>query len=61
MLSTGIPELQTVEDIDYLREAFALDNNDEEAKEIFIKLIYESLACKTTQMMNAIHIAVHNS
>jgi phosphatidylinositol-4,5-bisphosphate 3-kinase len=61
MLSTGIPELQTVEDIDYLREAFALDHNDEEAKVIFTKLIYESLACKTTQMMNAFHIAVHNN
>lgn len=59
MLSTGIPELRSGEDIEYLREAFSLDANDEEAKVIFTKLIYESLACKTTQINNAAHIAVH--
>eukprot|EP01119_Soliformovum_irregulare_P017393 TRINITY_DN5165_c0_g1_i1.p1 TRINITY_DN5165_c0_g1~~TRINITY_DN5165_c0_g1_i1.p1 ORF type:complete len:1287 (-),score=389.49 TRINITY_DN5165_c0_g1_i1:1418-5278(-) len=56
MLSTGIPELQSVEDLWYLRDAFSLDYTDEKAREKFTTLIYESLATKTTQLNNAIHI-----
>lgn len=59
MLSTGIPELTCVEDINYLRNAFALESNDEEASVHFTKLIYESLSTKTTQFNNAIHILAH--
>jgi len=59
MLSTGIPELTCVEDINYLRNAFALESNDEEASAHFTKLIYESLSTKTTQFNNAIHILAH--
>jgi len=58
MLSTGIPELQAPEDIDYLREAFSLEFTEQQAREKFTALIYESLATKTTQFNNAIHIAV---
>ena len=73
MLSTGIPELQSVEDISYLREAFSLDMNDNQARDKFKNLIYESLTTKTTQLNNgnifrykfllilflAIHILAH--
>jgi len=59
MLSTGIPELQAPEDIDYLREAFSLDMTESQAREKFTGLVYESLATKTTQFNNAIHIAMH--
>jgi phosphatidylinositol-4,5-bisphosphate 3-kinase len=59
MLSTGIPELTCVEDINYLRNAFTLDYTEEEAREHFTKLIYESLSTKTTQFNNAIHILAH--
>lgn len=59
MLSTGIPELKSVEDIAYLRDAFSLDYTDEQAKEKFKNLIYSSLTTKTTQINNAIHILAH--
>jgi phosphatidylinositol-4,5-bisphosphate 3-kinase len=56
MLSTGIPELQSVDDIAYLRDAFVLDLTEEQAREHFKMLIYESLDTKTTLFNNAIHI-----
>jgi hypothetical protein len=59
MLSTGIPELTSEEDIDYLRNAFSLDMDDDEAAEAFKALIYESLSTKTTQINFAIHILAH--
>lgn len=59
MLSTGIPELTAEEDIYYLRNAFSLDNDDEEAAEAFSALIIESLNTKTTQINFAIHILAH--
>jgi len=59
MLSTGIPELQSVDDISYLREAFSLDMTDVQARDKFKKLIYDSLDTKTTQFNNAIHILAH--
>jgi phosphatidylinositol-4,5-bisphosphate 3-kinase len=59
MLSTGIPELQNVGDISYLRDAFALDLTEEKAREKFKTLIYESLDTKTTLFNNAIHILAH--
>ena len=33
MLSTGIPELKSADDISYLRDAFSLDRTNEEAAE----------------------------
>jgi len=59
MLSTGIPELTSVEDIAYLRDAFSLDVSDEKAREKFTNLIYHSLTTKSTQFNNAIHILAH--
>ena len=60
MLSTGIPELQSEEDIEYLREALELDLSDEDAKDHFLKLIYESLKTIATQINFAIHIFAHS-
>eukprot|EP00697_Spironema_sp_BW2_P006825 gnl/Spiro4/20975_TR10223_c0_g1_i1.p1 gnl/Spiro4/20975_TR10223_c0_g1~~gnl/Spiro4/20975_TR10223_c0_g1_i1.p1 ORF type:complete len:585 (-),score=5.77 gnl/Spiro4/20975_TR10223_c0_g1_i1:8-1564(-) len=59
MLSTGIPELKNVDDINYLRDAFSIDSNEMDAAEKFKSLIYESLATKTTQINNMIHLLVH--
>ncbi|EFA86096.1 phosphatidylinositol-4,5-diphosphate 3-kinase [Heterostelium album PN500] len=59
MVSTGIPELQSMEDLNYLRESFSLELTDEKAREKFTALIYESLTTKTTQLNNAIHILAH--
>ena len=51
MLSTGIPELQCVEDIHYLRKVFILDKTDDEAAIAFQELINESLNTKATQVL----------
>lgn len=59
MLATGIPELREEEDIDYLRTALALDKTDEDASNYIETLIYESLDCKTTKMMEFIHVLAH--
>jgi phosphatidylinositol-4,5-bisphosphate 3-kinase len=56
MISTGIPELKKEEDLNYLREAFALDKTDEEATSHFQRLIFESLKTKSIQFNFAIHL-----
>eukprot|EP01091_Cochliopodium_minus_P009002 TRINITY_DN2134_c2_g1_i2.p1 TRINITY_DN2134_c2_g1~~TRINITY_DN2134_c2_g1_i2.p1 ORF type:complete len:1422 (+),score=367.59 TRINITY_DN2134_c2_g1_i2:21-4286(+) len=59
MLSTGIPELSTVEDLDYLKESFSVGSSDEESVKFFSGLVYESLNTKTTQLNNFFHIIAH--
>ncbi|KAH3761482.1 phosphatidylinositol-4,5-diphosphate 3-kinase [Pelomyxa schiedti] len=59
MLSTGIPELQSENDIKYLRDAFSLDMTDKEAADKFKGLIILSLTTWTTRINNAVHIAMH--
>lgn len=64
MLSTGIPELQTAEDIDWLRDKTGVyggtDMSEEDAAEHFEKQIYIALYTKTTQINNAVHILAHS-
>ncbi|EGG14122.1 phosphatidylinositol-4,5-diphosphate 3-kinase [Cavenderia fasciculata] len=59
MVSTGIPELQSMDDLNYLQESFSLELSDEKAREKFIGLIHESLTTKTTQVNNYVHLLVH--
>jgi len=59
MLSTGIPELKSYDDIEYLRSAFCLDLPENQATELFTKLIYESLNTKATQINFWFHNLVH--
>jgi len=61
MLSTGIPELKTLDDIKYLRQAFALNLTDEQADQRFTELIYIALECWTTILNNVVHLAAHSS
>ncbi|KAJ6229788.1 pi-3 kinase [Anaeramoeba flamelloides] len=61
MLSTGIPELQKMSDIYYLRDAFMLDLDDEKAAEEFAKLIDQSLGTKTTRVNDFFHLAKHGT
>jgi hypothetical protein len=56
MLATGIPELRREEDLNYLRESFSMDLNDDEAEKKFTKLINDSLRTKATQLNFAIHL-----
>eukprot|EP01105_Mastigella_eilhardi_P027980 TRINITY_DN894_c0_g2_i5.p1 TRINITY_DN894_c0_g2~~TRINITY_DN894_c0_g2_i5.p1 ORF type:complete len:1628 (-),score=329.83 TRINITY_DN894_c0_g2_i5:65-4318(-) len=60
MLSTGMPELRTEDDIEYLRTAFLLEKTESEARAAFEKLVYKSLDTLMTRVNNAIHIAVHS-
>jgi len=59
MLSTGIPELQSESDIEYLRQALVMDMTEEEAGRHFRKLIQESLDSRSTQVMFVTHIMAH--
>eukprot|EP01100_Stratorugosa_tubuloviscum_P003220 TRINITY_DN1767_c3_g1_i2.p1 TRINITY_DN1767_c3_g1~~TRINITY_DN1767_c3_g1_i2.p1 ORF type:complete len:297 (-),score=122.69 TRINITY_DN1767_c3_g1_i2:169-1059(-) len=60
MLCTGIPELQSIDDIHYMREAFLLDKNDEEATGHFSREIVKSLNTKTTIANDFIHVVAHS-
>ncbi len=60
LLSTGINELKSESDIQYVRDAFALDISEEEAMSRFKKLIFKSLNTTATQINNAIHILAHS-
>eukprot|EP01114_Cavostelium_apophysatum_P003947 TRINITY_DN1407_c1_g1_i1.p1 TRINITY_DN1407_c1_g1~~TRINITY_DN1407_c1_g1_i1.p1 ORF type:complete len:1234 (+),score=376.93 TRINITY_DN1407_c1_g1_i1:156-3857(+) len=56
MLSVGLPELQSVENIMFLRDQLYLDKPDDAASAHFKALIEESLTTKTQQLMDMVHI-----
>eukprot|EP01103_Thecamoeba_quadrilineata_P013540 TRINITY_DN3788_c0_g1_i1.p1 TRINITY_DN3788_c0_g1~~TRINITY_DN3788_c0_g1_i1.p1 ORF type:complete len:1188 (-),score=230.45 TRINITY_DN3788_c0_g1_i1:129-3692(-) len=60
MLCTGITELQSVEDIEYLRKAFSLGKSEEEAAKHFADNIHISLNTKTTIINDVIHVIAHS-
>eukprot|EP00164_Ancoracysta_twista_P011145 GFYU01017067.1.p1 GENE.GFYU01017067.1~~GFYU01017067.1.p1 ORF type:complete len:263 (-),score=85.00 GFYU01017067.1:315-1064(-) len=60
MLSTGIPELKSSEDIMFLPEMLIPEKTDKEAAEEFTKMIHACLDCTFTQLNNAIHIYAHS-
>ena len=60
MLSTGIPELQDVEDIYWLRKCLILDANEEQAHQRFADLIRISLNTVRTRFNDAVHILAHS-
>lgn len=59
MLPTGIPELKTDSDIDYLRNALVLDKSENDADIYFQGLIVASLNTKATQVNFLIHNLAH--
>ena len=62
MKCTGIPELQSVKDIEYLRNVFVLDKTAEEAGEVFRDKISECLKLAWTVQINFwVHTAVTGS
>lgn len=60
MLSTGIPELQSEDDLEYLRSTLRLDLTDKQAAEYFTQLIYQSLNTKETRLNFLFHMWAHN-
>jgi phosphatidylinositol-4,5-bisphosphate 3-kinase len=59
MLSTGIPELQRAEDINWLRECMLIGHSEESASAHFANRITVALHTRTTQLNNAVHILAH--
>jgi phosphatidylinositol-4,5-bisphosphate 3-kinase len=61
MLSTGIPELKSPEDIYYLRDSLCLGKTEEAAAQEFRNLIFESLRLGwSTQLNWWLHNLVHS-
>ena len=56
MLSIGLEELKSVENIMFLRDRLDLDMKDEQVGPHFKSLVDESLTTKTTQFMDIVHI-----
>ena len=59
MISCGIPQLSSKNDMNYLMKALAPEMTEEEAAKTFTGLIYKSLDTKTTQLNFAVHILAH--
>eukprot|EP01126_Amoeba_proteus_P039178 TRINITY_DN4116_c1_g2_i2.p1 TRINITY_DN4116_c1_g2~~TRINITY_DN4116_c1_g2_i2.p1 ORF type:complete len:244 (-),score=51.02 TRINITY_DN4116_c1_g2_i2:61-792(-) len=59
MLSTGIPQLKYVSDIDYLRQGFRLEYSSEEAIQYWTNLLQVSLNTKKTQINFFLHNLAH--
>ena len=59
MLSTGIPELQEISDIAFMRDAFQLSLSNQDADLHMLKLITVCLGSFTTRLNFAVHSAVH--
>ena len=60
MISTGIPELRSIEDIDYLKEAFSIGLTEEQAANEFSDLIMESIKMGwSTQLNWYVHNLAH--
>jgi len=59
MLSTGLEELTSVENIMFLRDQLSLDLKDEAASAHFKQLVEVSLSTKRQQFMDMVHIAAN--
>jgi len=61
MLSCGIPELQSEDDITYMKDRLMLDLDEEKEVELqFRKIIHSSLHTRTTRVNDATHSWVHS-
>ncbi|ELP88436.1 phosphatidylinositol-4,5-bisphosphate 3-kinase catalytic subunit delta isoform, putative [Entamoeba invadens IP1] len=59
MLATGIPELQSEKDIEYMRNMFMFDKKEDEAREEFRQLIYKCLDAKSQTFNDLVHDYMH--
>jgi len=59
MIFANFAELSSVQDLDYLKSSLNPSLNDEEARKMFTKLIFESLNTKSTQLNFAVHNLAH--
>jgi hypothetical protein len=59
MLSCGIPQLQTEQDLDWLEKTLIPGVSDEEAAKHFGELIDQALKTRMTQYNDAFHVFRH--
>mmetsp|Transcript_962 Transcript_962/g.3317 ORF Transcript_962/g.3317 Transcript_962/m.3317 type:complete len:1116 (-) Transcript_962:3492-6839(-) len=60
MLSTGIAELQSAKDVEWLRTCLKPEKTDEEAAQHWRKLVTKALSNLRAQINDAAHISVHS-
>lgn len=60
MVGTGIPELRTLSDLEYMKNMLSLKMTDEQAASFFSDMIRKSLESTKTLMNNIIHNMAHN-
>lgn len=59
MLGTGIPELTSAKDVEWLRRCLYLDKSNEEASDAFRSLVMNSLKNQRVKLNDVFHIAKH--
>ena len=59
MIPAGMPELSSVEDVEFLREVLQLGESDDEATSLFKTMIRKASADTMRQVDNAIHVLAH--
>ena len=59
MVSSGIPEIGTPQNVYYLRDILVLNLSEEDASAKFNEWIFESLQTTSTQLNYAIHTWAH--
>ena len=59
MLTSGIPQLTTVSDLDYLKYTLALEMTEEDAKKSFRNKLIEALNSISVKINWVIHSFVH--
>jgi hypothetical protein len=60
MVDCGLPELATVEEVNWLREALMFGADDETAGAAFEKLIFACLSTRSKQLDDVFHMIAHN-
>jgi hypothetical protein len=60
MVGCGIPELEEVEEVDWLRTHLRPGLSDDEAGEAFDKILNEALQTRSRQMDDMVHMMVHS-
>ena len=61
MLTSGIPQLTTVSDLDYLKYTLALEMTEDEAKRNFRNKLIEALNSMSVKINWLIHNYVHGN
>lgn len=59
MLATGIPELETLDDILWLRKCLVMTHSEDDANKFWSEKVKESLSNTRARINDAVHIIAH--